>query len=109
LSQKVILSVEGDDDVYVFKPVDIIIPFHGQYHLLAECLESLITKTLGVFYTITLVDDASPNKEFMTDMEKRKLQKVPLQYLRHDKQEGFGAALESGYNNTLNDWMVFLH
>ena len=90
----------------IFHPVDVIIPFFSCYHLLSECLESLIAKTLGVFYTITLVDDCSPNKNFIANLEKRK---VPIQYLRHDKQEGFGAALQSGFNNTHNDWVVFLH
>jgi GT2 family glycosyltransferase len=93
----------------VFTPVDIIIPFHGQYHLLGECLESIITKTLGAFYTLTLVDDCSPNKDFIVDLEKRKLKKIPLQYLRHDTHKGFGAALQTGFDNTKNNWVLFLH
>src|SRR5579872_5600415 len=93
----------------IFSPVDVILPFHGQYNLLLECLESLITKTLGILYTITLIDDCSPNKEFIVNLEKNKLHNVPLQYIRHIEQKGFGAALQTGFDNTHNDWVLFLH
>lgn len=93
----------------VFSPVDIVIPYYSHYHLLGECLESILTKTFGAYYTITLVDDGSPNKDFLVDMEKHKLKKIPLQYLRHENQQGFGAALRKGFENTINDWVLFLH
>ncbi len=92
----------------VFKPVDILVPFHSNYHYLSECIESILTKTLGIIYTITIIDDASPNEKFIKDLEK-KLKDIPIQYFRHYQQQGFGCALETGFRNTLNDWIVFLH
>jgi len=68
-----------------------------------------MAKTFGVTYTVTLIDDCSPNKDFIVDLEKHKLKKVPIQYLRHDKHQGFGAALKTGFDNTHNDWVLFLH
>lgn len=94
---------------YTNAPVDVIIPFHGHYSLVSECLLSLMSKTLGQMYTITLVDDASPNKEFIYDMQKDKLRNFPLQYVRLEEQMGFGAALRAGFEKTQNPWVLFLH
>jgi glycosyltransferase involved in cell wall biosynthesis len=90
-------------------PVDIIIPFHGQYDLLGQCVESIIKQTFGQIYSLTLVDDYSDNKDFFTDLKERKLKNTPIQFLRHDEQKGFGAALKTGFDNTQNAWVCFLH
>lgn len=94
---------------YTHAPVDVIIPFYKQYQLVGECIRNLISKTLGQAYSITLVDDCSPNKEFIDDLEKKKLKNVPLQFIRLDKHSGFGAALQAGYLKTHNPWICFLH
>lgn len=93
----------------IYTPVDIIIPFHGNYHILSECIESIITKTFGAMYTITIVDDCSPNKNFISDLEEKKLKHIPIQYIRHREQKGFGASLKSGFDKTQNNWVLFLH
>lgn len=90
-------------------PVDIIIPFYGHYHLIGQCLESIISQTFSQAYSLTVVDDGSPNKDFIKDLEKNKLKKIPIQYLQHDEQKGFGAALRTGYDNTQNSWICFMH
>ncbi len=94
---------------HLHPPVDVIIPFHKQYHILSECLRSLISKTLGQIYTITVVDDGSPVSNFIETLEKQKLRDVPIQYLRLPEQEGFGAALKAGFEHTRNPWVCFLH
>lgn len=93
----------------IYKPVDIIIPFHGNYHILSECIKSIIANTFGALYTLTIVDDCSINKNFIIELEKNKLKKIPIQYIRHNEQKGFGASLKSGFDKTHNDWVVFLH
>lgn len=93
----------------IFTPIDIICPFYKHYHLVGELLESIIRKTMGIAYTVTLVDDCSPNKDFLKDLEKRKLKKIPLQYIQQPKQKGFGAALKAGFDATKNQWICFLH
>lgn len=89
-------------------PVDIIIPFYGHYHLLRECLSGILTKTLVQKYTLTLVDDCSPNKQFGKDLNKEK-QKIRINYIRHDSQKGFGVSLATGFNATHNPWVCFMH
>jgi GT2 family glycosyltransferase len=91
----------------VYKPVDIIIPFHEHYHILYECLDSIIGKTLGITYTITIVDDSSSNENFIPNLIKTK--KLPIQYLRNTTQKGFGHSLKRGFDNTINDWVLFMH
>lgn len=84
--------------------VDIIIPFHGQYDRVARLIESIFRLTHSNRYNVCLVDDASPNDEFINS-----LTKVPgLQCVRSDKQRGFGGALEVGWSKTKNPWCVFM-
>jgi GT2 family glycosyltransferase len=94
---------------YTNAPVDVIIPFHGQYGLAAECIKSLVSKTLGQIYTITLVDDASPNENFIADLKKEKLKNTPIQFIRLTEQKGFGGALKARFDATQNPWVLFLH
>jgi GT2 family glycosyltransferase len=70
-------------------------------------LDSLIGKTLGLFYTITVVDDCSSNKNFIPNLIKTK--KLPIQSFRNDTQKGFGYSLKKGFDNTTNEWVLFLH
>ncbi len=89
--------------------VDIIIPFHGHYHLLGECISGILSTTFAQLHTITIVDDCSPNKGFTAELEKDKLKKLPIQYIRHETQKGFGAALATGFAATHNPWVCFMH
>ena len=43
--------------------VDIIIPFHGQYHKVTRLIESILRFTHSNPYHLILVDDCSPNTE----------------------------------------------
>jgi O-antigen biosynthesis protein len=90
-------------------PVDIIIPFHAQYYLLGECIQSLLMATKGQLFTITIVDDCSPNEQFLKTLHKEKLAKIPIQLLRNQQQQGFGASLLRGFQATQNQWVLFLH
>lgn len=94
---------------YISPPVDIIIPFHKQYHLVGECLRSLITKTLGQIFTITVIDDCSPVPNFLEKLEKEKLKNIPIQYIRLPEHKGYGTALKEGFDKTRNPWICFMH
>lgn len=84
---------------------DIIIPFHGQYHLLAECFGSLLRNTLTDPFTITIIDDASPSIRCIDELKNSKL---PIQCIRIEKS-GFGGALNAGIKATINPWVCFLN
>jgi O-antigen biosynthesis protein len=100
-------TTRGINDLSSFySKVDIIIPFHGQYQKVTRCLESILRCTNSNAYTITLVDDCSPNAEYAG----HHLSNVQgIQLLRTEKRLGFGGACFEGFKNTTNSWIVFLN
>jgi glycosyltransferase involved in cell wall biosynthesis len=85
-------------------PVDIIVPFHGCYDKVIRLIEG-VYKVRSNPYQLTLVDDGSPNKGFLTQIES-----LPqLNCIRLEKQRGFGAALRAGYEATKQPWVMFMH
>lgn len=95
--------------------VDILIPFHGQYEKVSELIKSILLSVKSNPYQITLIDDASENKIFGEEIKKQFLKTTPqgykpqLQYIRSEKQIGFGAALNLGFDNTQNPWILIMH
>lgn len=86
-------------------PVDIVIPFHGQYNKVTKLIESIWTATKSNPYKVFLVDDASPNPSFSKELDKLE----NLTILRSDVRLGFGEALQMGYKAGNNPYVVFLH
>jgi hypothetical protein len=87
--------------------VDLIVPFHGQYERLSRLIQSLWDTTQGIYYNLCLVDDGSPNKDFMDRISKREIPSVIC--IRHEEQRGFGAAINSGIGATKSPWVVILN
>lgn len=86
-------------------PVDILIPFHGQHDHVAKLVESILLVTKSNPYQICLIDDASPNDQFIKEMED-----VPqVITIRNDKQLGFGGALQVGFAATEQPWICIMH
>lgn len=85
--------------------VDIIIPFHGQYDKVRKLILSILEFTRSNPYKITLVDDCSPNQDFINIMSEAE----QTQVIRLNEHSGYGAALEAGYNITEQPYVVFLH
>ena len=93
-------------DTYLRYPVDILLPFHGQYQRVFQLCKA-IWRTLGLRfkYQICLIDDHSPNGHFI-----RGFVKAPRTLcIRNDSQLGFGGALEEGFKNTQSPWVVTMH
>ena len=95
-------------------PVDIIIPFHGQYEKVANLVNSIFIYTKNTSFQIYLVDDASPNEHFFEEF--KKIDENPpagcepiVQVTRNKKQLGFGGALEVGFRATKQPYVVFLN
>lgn len=93
-------------DPYGVVPVDILIPFHGQYQKVYDLCKSL-WKTLGLYhnYNICLIDDASPNEHFLRGFEKAPRTTI----LRSEERLGFGGALNVGFENTERPFVLILH
>lgn len=103
-----------------FKPftrsaVDIIIPFHSQYERVSSLVRGILYSVKSNPYQITLVDDCSENKTFGEEIKRQFAKEAPdgfkpqLQYLRSEKQLGFGGALRLGFDATTSPWVLFMH
>lgn len=103
-----------------FKPfsrsaVDILIPFHAQYEKVFELIKSILLSVKSNPYQITLIDDGSENKNFGEEIKKQFIKSTPqgfkpqVQYIRSDKQVGFGGALKIGFEATELPWVLIMH
>jgi GT2 family glycosyltransferase len=95
-------------------PVDIIIPFYGQYEKVSKLISSIINAVKSNPYQITVVDDASPNSDFVNefkDFDKKRPYGTEsiLKLVRSETRLGFGGALQLGMRNTNQPWVLFLH
>jgi len=92
-------------------PVDIIIPFYGQYEKTERLITSILQLTTSSWYNLCLVDDCSKNSSFIRALSKtqRKRNQAPITCIRNTEQKGFGGALEVGYNATKYPWVVFMN
>lgn len=96
--------------------VDIIIPFHGQYERVSLLIESIFRFTRSNYYRICIVDDASPNAEFIETIkanatknaQKRRAENV-IQTIRLDEQRGFAGAMKAGFDATTNPYVCFIN
>lgn len=85
---------------------NIILPYHGQYTALRECIGSIFLQTRHLPFRITVVDDGSPNKEFFSTISQIDSQ---IDGIRLDEQRGFGAALNEAIKLTEEPWLVFMN
>lgn len=95
--------------------VDIIIPYHGQYRQVGRLVESILMVTKSNPYHICLVDDSSPNTSFQEQIKQKFIKDTPrgfkpqVSVVRTNEQVGFGGALQLGFDNTEQPWVVFMH
>ncbi len=81
---------------FKMSPVDIIIPFHGEYDKVSRLMESIFNTVRTNRYQIILVDDASRNKTFISSFKK-----VPgVKAIQHKTQKGFGACVNAALADT---------
>ena len=78
--------------------VDIIIPYHGQYDKVTELIESIFKFTRSNPYTIYVIDDYSPNSEYIQTIAKNANRRHDvLKALRCSEQKGFAGACQSAF------------
>lgn len=96
--------------------VDIIIPFRGQYEKVTKLVESIYRLTRTNYFNICLVDDCSPNQDYM-NMVARNVEKTAmrrrvnnnLKVVRCEEQKGFAGALRLGYESTDGPYVCFVN
>jgi len=86
-------------------PVDIIIPFYKNYNKVIRLARSIVYSVVSNPYQITLVDDCSPNEEFI-----KSLKDAPqIKTVRNNERLGFGGALFEGFKATKQPYVMFMH
>ena len=88
------------------KAVEFIVPFYNNYSDVVRLLESLFSTIATNRYQITLVDDGSDNKNFIKELNNKKI--VGLNCLRVEENKGFGAAINYALKNPKNNWIPFI-
>jgi len=94
--------------VYNQCSVDIIIPYHGQYHLVRRALKAILQYTRSNPYLVTLVDDGSKGEaaeEFFDTIE----QAPQTQCIKLEEHSGFGAAVNAGIQATEQPYVCIMH
>jgi GT2 family glycosyltransferase len=96
--------------------VDIIIPYYGQYERVTQLLESLFRLTRSNFYKVIVVDDCSPNPEYIKQIAmnaqknaNRLKQESVLITQRNESQRGFAGACRAGYDSGESPYVCFLN
>lgn len=85
---------------------NVVVPYHGQYSAVRQCIGSIFLQTRKVPFRITLVDDGSPNKEFFSTIAQMDNQ---VDGVRFEQPKGFGACLNEAIKLTKEPWLVFMN
>lgn len=109
---------------FEYASVDVLIPFHGEYHRVKKLMESILQLTSSPKIRVFLIDDCSPNESFidgwkeyqstvraydpfegMVEKETRK----KIFGIRLNKHLGFGAAIKVGAQASDAPYICILH
>lgn len=85
--------------------VDIVVPFHGEYHLVIKLVESIIRLVRLPKYQIVLVDDGSRSPNIEQTFSKMEGVKV----IRHEKPMGFAACVNMAVRASKTDFICVMH
>jgi GT2 family glycosyltransferase len=104
--KKIFQAKTIQDDLYARYPVDILIPFYGQYQRVYKLCEA-IWRGLRLYYNyhLFLIDDCSPNQHFLQGFSKA----PRTSGIRNERQLGFGGAVNVGLQHTKSPWVVVMH
>jgi glycosyltransferase involved in cell wall biosynthesis len=105
------------NDVSLFNSqVDIIVPFYGQYDKVMKLIDSLFRLTRSNYYQLILVDDCSPNPEFIRNIDlnsqknsQRLRQRNVVKAIRTEEQKGFAGACKVGFESGESPYVCFLN
>mgnify|MGYP006277214783 CR=1 FL=1 len=106
MSEKVFVAKPIEAKPFLMSAVEIIIPFHNEQAKVVDLMNDIFMTVQKNRYLITLVDDGSGNKEFKSELEKRKL--AGVRCLSHDNCRGFGAAVNTAIKNPFNKDINFI-
>jgi GT2 family glycosyltransferase len=96
--------------------VDIIIPYYGQYDRVMQLLESIFRLTRSNYYNLYVIDDCSPNEQYIKTIDRnakknaeRLSQRNVLTTHRNETQRGFAGACKAGYDLGESPYVCFVN
>lgn len=101
---------------YPFKPtleiannpsVEIIIPSYNKKRLLEKCVNSIISKSTYMNYTITVVDNRSDSKDALKYLDNLRSKKIKV--LTYEKPFNFSAINNFAAQDSNADYLLFLN
>ena len=107
---KIFVNRKMENNPFYMAPVEIIIPFHGEQARVTKLMDSIFKTVHTNRYLITLVDDCSPNKTFIKEIDRAKLPGVRC--FRQDTHKGFGAAVNLALKSPWSEqitWVLIVH
>lgn len=96
--------------------VDIIIPYYGQYEKVMNLMESIFRLTRSNYYNLYIVDDCSPNEQYIRTIDanakknaERLRQRNVVTVHRNESQRGFSGACKAGYDLGESPYVCFIN
>ena len=86
--------------------IDLLIPFHGKLHLLAQCLQPLLKTTISKGLTIHLIDDGSPEQ---VDKLPDHATSIVINRIHLKEKVGFVGAVNFAWSQCKNDIVIVLN
>jgi glycosyltransferase involved in cell wall biosynthesis len=84
--------------------VSVIIRTYNRAYIVAEAIETALNQTYGD-YEVLVVDDGSTDN---TAEVVERFQDPRLRYIRHERNQGVGAACNTGVAHAQGEWIAFL-
>ena len=91
--------------------VDFIIPFHGQYEKVSRLIESIFRFTRSNYYSLYVIDDHSPNPDFIQTISKNanKRGTVLHSFRCANEQKGFAGACKAAFEKGESPYVCFIN
>lgn len=96
----------SSSDPNFMSEIEIIIPFHDECGKVANLVNEIFKLVQTNRYQITLVDDCSSNKHFLSEIFAKKIEGVEC--LRTEKQLGFAGAINYALKFAKNPWIPWV-
>ena len=116
MSIKTFVARPMNDVSEFIAPVDIIIPFHGQYDKVIRLIESVYQNTRTNYIQIYLIDDCSPNEQFINIITKnisksssRRNLENNFHAIRCPERYGFAGAARRAFEDGESPYVCFLN
>ena len=98
-------SLDDENGSYL---ITVVIPLYNREHFLRECLDSIVSQTLGIEnIEVIIVDDSSSDNS--VDIVKEYISKYPsIKLIQHSTKLGPGMARNTGLKYASSDFITYL-